>query len=88
MRLLAAGPYYLSGDTWQAVLVAPVVKPLEAGLPVQQMAQVTPDIADAVEQLTTRNIAHRDISPNSIGILGGRGWLFDFGVAQVGSDCA
>eukprot|EP00891_Asterochloris_glomerata_P003367 jgi/Astpho2/3367/Aster-04709 len=70
-------------DTVEAVLVAPVVKPLEAGLPVQQMAQVTPDIADAVEQLTTRNIAHRDISPNSIGILGGRGWLFDFGVAQV-----
>ena len=88
VRLLAAGSYHLSGDTWQAVLVAPVVKPLEAGLLVQQMAQVTSDIADAVEQLTKLKIAHRDISPNNIGILGGRGWLFDFGVAQVGSSCS
>ena len=85
VRLLAAGPYHFSGDNWRAVLVEPVVKPLEAGLPVQQIAQVTFDIADAVEQLTKLMIAHRDIN---LGILDGRGWLFDFGAAKVGSDCS
>ena len=69
------------------MLVEPVVKPLEAGLTVQEVAQVTFDIADAVEQLTELKIAHCDISPNNIGILNGLGWLFDFGAAKVGSDC-
>ena len=87
VRLLAAGPYHFNGDDWEAVLVEPVVKPLKAGLCVQKMAQVTYDIADAVEQLTKLKIAHCDISPNNIGILDGRGWLFDFGAAKVGSDC-
>ena len=85
VRLLAAGELLHSGDTWQAVLVEPVVMPLDAGMSVQLLAQVTWDIADAVQQLTELMIAHRDISPNNIGVLGGRGYLFDFGAAKVGS---
>ena len=69
------------------MLVEPVVKPLKAGLSVQQMAPVTSNIAGALEQLTKLDIAHHDISPDAIGILKGRGWLFDFGAAMVGSDC-
>ena len=85
VRLLAAGEFLHSGDTWQAVLVEPVVTPLDAGMSVQLLAQVTWDIADAVEQLTDLKIAHRDISPNNIGVLNGQGYLFDFGAAKVGS---
>ena len=85
MRLLAAGEFLHNGDTWQAVLVEPFIMPLDAGMPVQLLAQVTWDIADAVEQLTDLMIAHRDISPNNIGVLDGRGYLFDFGAAEVGA---
>ena len=66
----------------------PAVKPLEASLSVQQIAQVTFDIADAVEQLAKLMIVHRDISPNNIGYLDNghscHGWLYDFGAAKVG----
>ena len=88
MRLLAAGQFHHSRALWQAVLVEPVVKPLEASLSVQQIAQVTSDIAEAVERLAKLMIAHRDISPNNIGYLddgeGCHGWLYDFGAAKVG----
>ena len=59
-----------------------------AGLPVQQIAQVTFDIAHAVEELAKLMIVHRDISPNNIGYQddahGCHGWLYDFGAAKVG----
>ena len=88
VRLLAAGQFHYSRAIWQAVLVEPVVKQLEASLPVQQIAQVTFDIAHAVEELAKLMIVHRDISPNNSGYLDDRqgchGWLYDFGAAKVG----
>ena len=88
VRLLAAGQFHYSRAIWQAVLVEPVVKQLEASLPVQQIAQVTFDIAHAVEELAKLMIVHRDSSPNNIGYQddahGCHGWLYDFGAAKVG----
>ena len=88
VHLLATGQFHHSRHLWQAVLVEPVVKPLEASLPVQQIAQVTSDIAHAVEEMAKLMIAHRDISPHSIGYLddgqGCHGWLYDFGASKVG----
>ena len=85
VRLLAAGQFHFNQADWEAVLVEPVVMPLEASMSVQQIAQVTFDIASAVEQLTRLMILHCDISPKNVGIQGdGRGCLYDFGIAEVG----
>ena len=89
VHLLAAGKFRHGDTLWDAVLVAPVVALLEAILSVQQLAQVTFDIAAAVDQLADLKIVHRDISPNNIGYLGDghscHGWLYDLGAAKVGS---
>ena len=86
VHLLAAGKFRHDDTLWDAVLVAPVVALLEASLSVQQIAQVTFDIAAAVDQLADLMIVHRDISPNNIGYQAdGRGCLYDFGAAKVGS---
>ena len=85
VRLLAAGQFRYNQAAWDAVLVEPVVMPLEASMSVQQIAQVTFDIADAVEQLTQLMILHCDITPKNIGIQDdGHGCLYDFGIAEVG----
>ena len=85
VRLLAAGQFHFKQAAWEAVLVEPFVRPLEASMSVQQVAQVTFDIADAVEQLTWLMILHCDISPKNIGVQDdGHGCLYDFGVAEAG----
>ena len=85
MHLLAAGLFHFNQADWEAVLVEPVVMPLEAIMSVQQIVQVTVDIADAVEQLTRLMIVHCDISRKEVGIQDdGHGCLYDFGIAEVG----
>ena len=79
VRLLAAGRFNHSRTLWQAVLVEPVVKPLKASLSVQQIAQVTSDIADAMEQLaeldcTSGHLAKQRQLPGGHGC---HGWLYD-----------
>eukprot|EP00891_Asterochloris_glomerata_P002611 jgi/Astpho2/2611/Aster-04314 len=79
VRLLAAGRFNHSRTLWQAVLVEPVVKPLKARLSVQQIAQVTSDIADAMEQLaeldcTSGHLAKQRRLPGGHGC---HGWLYD-----------
>ena len=52
----------------------------------QRIAQVTFDIANAVEQLADLKIAHCDILPNNIGCQDdGRGCLYDNDAAEVSS---
>ena len=85
VRLLAAGQFDHEQAAWEAVLLEPVVMPLEASMSVQQIAQVTFDIAAAVDQLARLMILDCGISPKNIGIQDdGHGCLYDFGVAEVG----
>lgn len=45
--------------------------------------QVLYDVAGGIANAAKRDVAHRDITPNNFGQLGGRGYLYDFSVAKV-----
>lgn len=48
-----------------------------------RVVQVTLDIAHAIDQCLEVGVAHRDITLDNIGIVNGRGVLYDFSAAKV-----
>lgn len=45
--------------------------------------QVVADIATAIDESAAAGVAHRDITPNNFGHIGGRGILYDYSAGKV-----
>ncbi|GAQ90449.1 Putative protein kinase superfamily protein [Klebsormidium nitens] len=82
VELLERGKCTYNGRDWDALLLIPVAVRLTQELPVQVLAQVTLDLAHAIDACLKVGVAHRDISLDNIGIMDGRGVLYDFSAAK------
>eukprot|EP00243_Klebsormidium_subtile_P002815 TRINITY_DN15722_c0_g1_i1.p1 TRINITY_DN15722_c0_g1~~TRINITY_DN15722_c0_g1_i1.p1 ORF type:complete len:659 (-),score=121.35 TRINITY_DN15722_c0_g1_i1:163-2139(-) len=82
VELLARGTCTYNDCEWDALLLVPVAVRLTRELPVQTLAQVTLDLARAIDKCLEAGVAHRDISLDNIGIVDERGVLFDFSAAK------
>lgn len=45
--------------------------------------QVVADVASAIGRASELGVLHRDVTPNNVGHLKGRGYLFDYSAGQV-----
>ena len=88
LHVLTSGSWSCTaGDVmYQTAVLAPLCSYLQRkGSRAKEFVQVAADVAAAVQHLQSLNILHRDISANNIGILCGRGVLFDFSAGKVRS---
>ena len=49
----------------------------------RRVVQVVADIATAIDQSAAAGLAHRDITPNNFGHIGGRGIMYDYSAGKV-----
>jgi serine/threonine-protein kinase len=68
---------YVEGDTLRLLLQR------ERRLPIEQVLQITADLASALSWAHTHHIVHRDIKPENILLEGGQAVISDFGLARA-----
>jgi tetratricopeptide (TPR) repeat protein len=71
---------YIEGESLRARIER------EGPLPLDEVARVTREVADALGYAHARGVVHRDVKPENVLLASGHALLADFGIAHVAGD--
>lgn len=77
------GSVHVFQEEWHGIVIKPYGRLLDQSDSPKLYAQVTYDVALALQLCAERCIAHRDVTSNNIIVYNDRGVLCDFSIAKV-----